>query len=336
MMIGMPMTSRPPRRYDYRLQALVQRTGDLRIAADRGVPRSTARGWLAAAPTVVVSLHVVDLAEPELRQEILTLRRRVDKLAALLRLALALLHTSGFRLTGGRLPDGCAKLRILRAVDRAHQCIPLRGILRFLHLSPSRLHAWRRGQRACALDDRLSCPRTSPHQLTHGEVQAIEEMVTSPDYRHVPTGTLAVLAQRLGTVCASPSTWYSLVRTHRWRSLRLRVHPAKPKVGLRTTRPDEMWHIDTTVIRLLDATRAYLHAVIDNFSRRILAWHVAGTFVGDSRGCPRGYSTAERRRRYYFETRRLQDNVLSMRCSCSSSARIAVGIGTSSAHRRSE
>jgi putative transposase len=37
-------------------------------------------------------------------------------------------------------------------------------------------------------------------------------MVTSPDYRHVPTGTLAVLAQRLGTVWASPSTW-SLANT---------------------------------------------------------------------------------------------------------------------------
>jgi transposase InsO family protein len=40
-----------------------------------------------------------------------------------------------------------------------------------------------------------------------------------------------------------------------------------------------MWHIDTTVIRLLDGTRAYLHAVIDNFSRRVLAWRVADTFA---------------------------------------------------------
>jgi putative transposase len=40
-----------------------------------------------------------------------------------------------------------------------------------------------------------------------------------------------------------------------------------------------MWHIDTTVIRRLDGTRAYLHAVIDNFSRRILAWPVADTFA---------------------------------------------------------
>ena len=57
------------------------------------------------------------------------------------------------------------------------------------------------------------------------------------------------------------------------------MHPVKPKIGLRTTRADEMWHIDTTVIRLLDGTRAYLHAVIDNFSRRILAWRVADTFA---------------------------------------------------------
>jgi transposase InsO family protein len=32
------------------------------------------------------------------------------------------------------------------------------------------------------------------------------------------------------------------------------------------------------VIRLLDGTRAYLHAVIDNFSRRILAWKVSERF----------------------------------------------------------
>jgi transposase InsO family protein len=104
-------------------------------------------------------------------------------------------------------------------------------------------------------------------------------MVTALEYRHVPTGTLAVLAQRLGKVWASPSTWYHLVRKFGWRRPRLRVHPAKPKVGVRTTCANEMWHIDTTVIRLLDGTRVYLHAVIDNFSRRILAWRVAETFA---------------------------------------------------------
>ncbi len=34
-----------------------------------------------------------------------------------------------------------------------------------------------------------------------------------------------------------------------------------------------------TVIRLLDGTKVYLHAVIDNFSRKILAWRVTENFA---------------------------------------------------------
>ena len=103
-------------------------------------------------------------------------------------------------------------------------------------------------------------------------------MVTSEEYRHVPTGTLALLAQRLGKIFASATTWYKLVRLHKWRRPRLRVHPSKPKDGIRSSAPNEIWHVDTTLIRPLDGTRAYVHAVIDNFSRRILAWKVSSTF----------------------------------------------------------
>src|SRR5215470_14778453 len=228
-MISRMTTARPQQqqRYDHRLRELVQRTRDLTTATDLGVPRSTARGWLRTAPTVTVSLDVANLTELELQQEVLKLRQRVQKLAALLRLALVLLRLSGFTLAGERLPDGPDKLRILRATDQARACIPLRALLRFLRLSPSRFHAWRRQHTVCVLDDQSSCPRTSPHRLTPSEIRVIHEMVTSPSYRHVPTGTLAVLAQRLSRVCTSASTWYRLARRFGWRRPRLRVHPAK-------------------------------------------------------------------------------------------------------------
>jgi transposase InsO family protein len=103
-------------------------------------------------------------------------------------------------------------------------------------------------------------------------------MATSQEYRHVPTGTLAVLAQRLGKVFASRTTWYRLVRRFRWRRPRKRLHPSPPKVGIRASQANEIWHIDTTLLRLLDGSRAYLHAIIDNFSRRILAWRVSARF----------------------------------------------------------
>jgi len=49
---------------------------------------------------------------------------------------------------------------------------------------------------------------------------------------------------------------------------------AEPR-GFRAAAPNEAWHVDVTIIQLLDGTKAYLHAIIDNYSRRILAWTVA-------------------------------------------------------------
>ncbi len=47
---------------------------------------------------------------------------------------------------------------------------------------------------------------------------------------------------------------------------------------MRASAPNKIWHVDTTLIRLLNGTRVYLHAVIDNFSRRILAWKLSSAF----------------------------------------------------------
>ncbi|MGQ0613067.1 MAG: hypothetical protein ACT4PV_04930 [Planctomycetaceae bacterium] len=43
-------------------------------------------------------------------------------------------------------------------------------------------------------------------------------------------------------------------------------------------RPNAVWPVATTLPRRLDGTNAYLHAAIDNFSRRVLAWRLAERF----------------------------------------------------------
>jgi hypothetical protein len=47
----MSTTTRKQRSYDHRLRELVQSTRDVNLAIQRGVPRSTAHGWLTATPT---------------------------------------------------------------------------------------------------------------------------------------------------------------------------------------------------------------------------------------------------------------------------------------------
>ena len=273
----MATATRTQRRYDHRLRNLVRTTQDIHCAVQRGVPRSTARGWLTDSDIPVVTVDAVDMDVSQLQREILQLRRRIQKLTALLRVLLVVFRISGYSLNQTRLSEGGNKRSLLQAIERSRSALPLRSLLRVVRLSPVRYHAWSR-EDPCALDDQSSCPRSSPQQLTAGEVGVIHELVTSDDYRHVPTGTLARLAQRIGKVFASASTWYRLVQEHAWRRPRQRVHPAAPKVGIRAVRPNEIWHMDTTLIRLLDGSRVYLQAVIDNFSRRILAWKVSPTF----------------------------------------------------------
>ena len=277
----MPSTTRTQRRYDHRLRELVSNAKNVDVAVRHGVPRSTARGWLAPLPTPVVTLNVANQDAVRLQQEVIALRRRTDRLVTLLRLMVLLFKVSGFSIERVRLPEGAAKERLLRAIDKARSHFSLRVVLRIAGLSHTRFHAWSR-ELPCSVADHASCPRTSPQQMTLDEINAIRDMVTSDEYRHVPTGTLARLAQRLGKVFASPNTWRRLVRLHRWRRPRQRVYPAKPTVGIRAMRANEIWHIDTTLIRLLDGSRVYLRAVIDNFSRRILAWNVSATFDPES------------------------------------------------------
>ena len=189
-------------------------------------------------------------------------------------LLLVLVRVTNCRLDGERLPDGAAKERLLRAIEKARQVIALASALKVIGLSLSRYHGWRRRDNACELTDRSSCPRKSPGQLTVLEIENIRELATSSEYRHMPTSTLSRFAQRAGKVHASASTWLRLIRERGWRRPRTRIHPAKPTVGIRASQPNEIWHLDVTVIRLLNGTKLCLHGVVDNFSRRLVTFYV--------------------------------------------------------------
>lgn len=256
----------------------MRRTGDIHIATDLGVPRSTAAGWLRADRGGVVSLDVVDMCEVDLQAEVVRLQHRVATLTAVVGLLLAVRRAVGFHLERTHVFDRAMRAVVLRAAERARRVLPASSVFRILGISTSRHAAWTRAEAGCAFDEYVACPRSVPNQLTADEVFTIREMVTDERYRHVPTGRLAILAQRLGKVFASPASWYRLVRDYGWRRPRNRLHPDSPSLGVRGSRPDEVWHIDTSIVRLTDGTKVWLHAVIDNFSRKILAWRVAERF----------------------------------------------------------
>jgi putative transposase len=272
----MPSVPKERRAYDHRLRQQVSETGDLGpVHARLRIPRSTIASWKRRGLRPVVSLDAFGQDRQQLLNRLDKVERKARTLAAVVRLLLALLRVSGFRVDGERLPEGVAKATVLRAITSAKPALPVAMILRIVGLPAARYHRWRNAAEVCGLDDRSSCPRSTPSQLTANEIASIKDIVLDPRLRHMPLRTLSLYSQRVGRVFASVTTWARLVRERGWRRLRNRVHPAKPTEGVRATKPNELWHIDVTILKLLDGTKAYLHAVIDNYSRKVLAWRVA-------------------------------------------------------------
>lgn len=156
----MATSPRKQKRYDHRLRELVQSTGDINLAVQRGVPRSTAHGWLAKNSVDIVTLDVLDMNVSQLQQELVSLRRRNERLISLLRLVVTVLKVAGFSLSRIRLPEESTKRRLLRSIEQSRQHFTLRTALRVTGLTHGRYHAW--SQDECGLADSQSCPKSSP------------------------------------------------------------------------------------------------------------------------------------------------------------------------------
>jgi putative transposase len=262
----------PRRSYDHRIREAICETRDPDLFPELRIPDSTIRCWLHRGASDVETVEVLHDDRLKLLAQNRELQRRVAFLGAMVGVFVALIRVSKSRLDFERTPDANSKRLILRAIDRSKKAMPLTASLRLAGISASRYHSWCRIKEGCDLEDQPSCPRAMPSRLTSDEVAVIETMVTSGEQRFMSVRALALYAQRVGKVFASPTTWYRLIRRRGWRRPRTRIYPPKPKVGVRAMAPGELLHLDVTIIKLLDGTRMYLHAIIDNYSRRILSW----------------------------------------------------------------
>lgn len=133
---------------------------------------------------------------------------------------------------------------------------------------------------ACDRSAILLCKRRYPFQLLGEEVQRIKRLLTDPDLAEWPVRSIALYASRMGIVQASLNTWYRYRELLGVRRRLPKNRSSRHRKGIRATKPDGIWHADVTVYRTLDGMRHYIYLVVDNFSRRVLSWHVSTKLNG--------------------------------------------------------
>ena len=113
------MTSHPRRTYDHRIKEHILRTGNPDLFPELEIPRSTVLSWVRLGAGEVVSLGTDREVEAALRVRIVQLEHRAAMLIAVLRLVLALLRISGFKLEHCRVADESGKRLLNEAADAA-------------------------------------------------------------------------------------------------------------------------------------------------------------------------------------------------------------------------
>lgn len=149
------------------------------------------------------------------------------------------------------------------------------------------LRTWQRwvdGERVLA-DARQGAQRPIPaNKLSAREQRAVLDTCMEPRFADLPPTQIVPMLADEGRFLASESTFYRLLHAHgaqQHRGRQRRRNRAPPAQHV-AREPNEIWCRDVTYLpSLVRGLFFYLYAVIDLFSRRIVAWEVHGAENGD-------------------------------------------------------
>jgi transposase InsO family protein len=174
------------------------------------------------------------------------------------------------------------KLEILRAVESSP--LPTIEALARLDMPTSTYYRWRRKFR---LQGRIGLQDVSPYkgrswnQLLPEERQKVLAVAMLwPEWspREV---AFHVMDEEGFTV--SESSVYRLLKKAGWIKLRIvKTFPASSEYHSKTSRPNEQWQTDATYVHAKNWGWYYLISVLDDYSRRILAWKLQSAMDADA------------------------------------------------------
>jgi transposase InsO family protein len=169
------------------------------------------------------------------------------------------------------------KIELLRAVEASP--LGVAEALDRLDLPSSTYYRWRRkfhAQGFAGLKDASPYKGRVWNQLLPGERDKIFEVALQcPDW---PPRQIACWIADQGQFTASESTVYRVLKAAGYVKPReARTFPAGPEYRVKTRRVNEPWQTDATYLLVKNWGWYYLISVLDDYSRRIVAWRLQPT-----------------------------------------------------------
>ncbi len=268
--------------YDHRLKLLAIDCDNLETLEKRGIPKTTLDTWQRKEIKRVFTLEEFDMDKIELINALLVADDKVELLEQKIEVLNESRKIFNILPNWKRFKSANIKEKILNLYNEAKLNITTDSFCKLIDISSSRLKAWQNKFLVCELEDYSSCPKSMPSKINNVDLKIMEKIVKSIENVHIPITNLAIKAMKEGLIYYSPSTWLKYVKEYKWRRPKFKIYTKKSDIGYRANKVNESWHIDISIMKLMDGTKVYIQAIIDNFSRYIIAHKVFTEVSGEN------------------------------------------------------
>ena len=156
-----------------------------------------------------------------------------------------------------------------------------RIVCRHLQISYHTYITWKRYRYIqCPSSPINLCFKKVPLQIPYAEISALRTYMANPRYSHWSIASVWGLCFRHGKTSMSRSTWYRYCNTLGISSSRKKAKLKHKRGSVQAETVNSIWHMDVTYLKTIDNVRFYLYTVMDNYSRKILAYDLTRKLSG--------------------------------------------------------
>lgn len=157
-------------------------------------------------------------------------------------------------------------------------------ILRLLKVSSHQFGQWQRMKKyECRESLIWLCFKRIPRQISMREIQQMKMLLKDKKYLHWSSSSVWGKAVKGNIVSMSRQSWYHYAKLLGISKLRKRFVTKRKRVSVKANTPNEIWHMDITRYKTIDNKIMFVYTVMDNFSRKIVAWSVSEKLSGKLR-----------------------------------------------------
>ena len=170
--------------------------------------------------------------------------------------------------------SGRVKKKVISIIEKTKSVFGFEQMLKVFHISKNTFYRWK-DQKKCSDSPLKKCFRKYPNQLTSKEVYSIRNLFDDPKTRYWPLASVYYDAFRKKIISFKLRTFYKYAHILGISRPLPPSRRCKNRTGIRTDAPNKLLHSDLTIFKTMDNIKVYIYIVMDNFSRKILAYRAS-------------------------------------------------------------